>query len=92
MNKDFILDNNSLQIRYDDFVINNSDNQNCSLIIQYHPGHLKSEPTLGVGIDNMILGQITAEMRKIISRELSNDGYKLKQLTFDENGTLQIGI
>lgn len=90
--RDFLLNNNSLQIRYGDFVIGDTDNQNCSLIVQYHPGHLKSDPTLGVGIDNMILGQITAEFRKIISRELSNDGYKLKQLTFDDNGNLQIGI
>lgn len=90
---DFNLDeNNNLQFLNGDFYIENCDNQNVKLIIQYQPGHLKSDPKLGVGIDKMLLGQLTPSFRKLINRELNNEGYTVKSLTTDSSGNLQIKI
>lgn len=93
MQMDFNLDeNNNLQIYNGDFLIRDCEQQNAKLICLYQPGHLKSDPQLGIGIENMINGQMIPQYRKIISRELSNDGIKLKDIYFDSNGVLQILI
>lgn len=93
MQMDFNLDtNNNLQIIGGDFLIRDCESQNAKLIVMYQPGHLKSDPQLGVGIENMINGQMNSLMRKTISQQLSNDGLKLKNIYFDENQMLQIEI
>lgn len=88
---DFNLDNdNNLQIMNGDFLVRDCSNQDAKLILIYHPGHLKSDPQLGVGIDNMILGQLSPLIKKTITEQLGNDGYKLKDLYFDDQGVLQV--
>lgn len=90
---DFNLDaDNNLQIYGGDFLIRDCGQQDAKLICLYQPGHLKSDPLLGAGLESMINGQMTPYNKKVISRELNNDGYKLKNIYFDEYGVLQIEI
>ena len=77
---DFLLNNNfELNIVNGDFNIGNTDLQNVNLIIRLQPGQLRSDPTLGVGIENQLLGVIDSKTRTLINRELDKDGYKIKK-------------
>jgi len=60
--KDLLLDDNDdVLIANGDFVIGASDMQDVSIILQMHPGELKQDPILGVGLSRKVKRSGNAE-------------------------------
>lgn len=59
-------------------------NQNVGLILRMQPGELKEHPTVGVGIDNMVLDKDYLEYKHKIRQQLAADGMQVNHL--DING------
>lgn len=80
---DFILDeNNDLIFKNNDIWIGNSFNQNVNNIIYWSPGDCKQFPTLGVGINSMILSSnLSQELKNKIMNQLKSDNIDCKSIT-----------
>lgn len=58
--------------------------QNQYLIIKSHKGEFKSEPTLGVGIDDMVGDDDITWWKRRITEELQKDGMKVKSISLTD--------
>lgn len=54
--------------------------QNAKTILYMHPGELKSHPTVGVGINNMLLDHEFLLYKHRIRQQLVADGMRVKKL------------
>ncbi len=89
---DILLDdNNDVQVKDGDFVVGNSDNQNVELLFLANKADWKQNPMIGIGINEMIKGHMTTEVRRNIDVGLSADGYKARSITIN-NGIVQIDV
>ena len=61
-------------------VIGKTLEQNKALILLAHPGDFKFEPTLGVGIADVLLGDDLLEFRHEIREQFSKDGLVITDL------------
>lgn len=59
--------------------------QNMNLIIKSHPGEFKEVPTVGVGIDNMLLDKDYLLYKHKIRQQLTAEGMQVKHLELNEN-------
>lgn len=75
---DVIRDSNGLIAQ--DIEIGDTTQQNISLILQIQPGELKEYPTMGVGIDNMILDKDYLQYKHTIREQLGLDGIQIDAL------------
>lgn len=55
-------------------------NQNMDMILRMQPGELKEHPTVGVGIDNMLLDKDYLEYKHKIRQQLADDGMEVNHL------------
>ncbi len=62
------------------FVLGNTLQQNKALILIGHPNDFKFEPTLGVGIEDILLTDNLLEYRHRVREHFAKDGLKIKQL------------
>lgn len=54
--------------------------QNAKTIIYMQPGELKTSPTVGVGINNMLLGHDALFYKHRIRQQLNADGMRVNKL------------
>lgn len=64
--------------------------QNKALILITHPGELKFNPDLGVGISDMLLDHDYLNYRHRIREHFAKDGLKVTHLDLYENKPLRI--
>lgn len=83
--KDLILESGELVVKNGDFVIDESDAQNCELLIRLSPGNIKQYPLLGYGEERLINGTLDGKARRDIQEALLSDNYKLKQFNQTED-------
>jgi hypothetical protein len=63
-------------------VIGSTLQQNKALILLINPGELKEYPTLGVGIENLLLSEDFLFIRHSIRQNYAKDELKIKTLDF----------
>lgn len=61
-------------------VVDNTLNQNKALILLTHPNDLKDNPTIGVGIEDLVLSSDLLEYRHKIREQFAKDGLKITKL------------
>lgn len=64
--------------------------QNQALMLIANPGEFALHPTIGVGIDELLLDNDYLRMRHRIREHLAKDGMKVKTLEFSENKPMQL--
>jgi hypothetical protein len=93
MRSDLLLDeNNSIQCSNGDFLCGDSDAQNVDLILVSSKAAFKESPTVGAGLIHWLKkpdSQLRS-MRREITVQLENDGYKASNFNVDENGEFTI--
>lgn len=62
------------------FHLGDTTMQNVEIILQMQPGELKEYPTLGVGIDNMLLDNDSLLYKHKIRQQLDSDGIRVNKL------------
>jgi len=60
--------------------------QNIAIIVQMNPGEMKEQPTVGVGINNMILSKDRLLYKHRIRQQLDADGLRINYLEINDNG------
>lgn len=60
--------------------VGNITNQNISIILYMQPGELKEQPTVGVGINNMILDHDYLLYKHKIRQQLNAEGMQINYL------------
>lgn len=82
--EDFKLDENKdLLFENDDFLIDNTDQQNIELLLLSHKGSFKEYPILGVGISDYLKSpEIISRLRleNEISNQLEYDNFNIKEV------------
>lgn len=63
--------------------VGNVAEQNAKVILYMQPGELKERPTVGVGINNMLLDKDTLLYKHKIRQQLTADGMDVKKLEID---------
>lgn len=61
-------------------VIGNTLEQNKAFLLLAHPNDFKANPTLGVGIEDAVLGSNLLEFRHKIREQFAKDGLKITNL------------
>lgn len=87
--KDFLFEDD-LIIKNGDFVIGESDNQHVKHILLAGKGEYKSNPELGVGIENMLSTEEPMEFLIEAKKNLEYDGMKVNNISFTEAGTINV--
>ena len=88
---DLLLNNDGdLDIQGGDFSVGETTLQNQSLILAAHQGEFKQYPTIGVGIQDLLLSYELLEFRHKIRNHFAMDGLKIKHLELYEIGNLKI--
>lgn len=59
--------------------------QNQAVILSIHKGELKENPSVGVGLADMLLEHDTNAIRREIRQQLEMDGQKVKSVTMTNN-------
>jgi hypothetical protein len=59
--------------------------QNTAIILYMQPGEMKEQPTVGVGINNMLLDHNALFYKHKIRQQLVADGMQVKRLNIKEN-------
>lgn len=90
--KDILLKDDDLWIRNGDFVVDESDLQHIYLIIRLHKGNIKQYPLIGVGEERLINGVVDGVLRAEIEKQLLSDGYKPRELSVSDDGTMVIKL
>lgn len=85
-----ILFNDDIEIKNGDFAIGESDNQHVKHILLASKGEYKFSPELGVGIDRMLATEEPMEFLIEAKKNLEYDGMKVKNISFTENGTINV--
>jgi len=76
MSKDFII-KDDIVISNGDFLIDESDQQHVEHILKASKGNYFQYPTLGVGIEDKLGGDISPQaLEKEIKKQLQSDNYK----------------
>jgi len=84
--KDILLDdNNELQFRNGDFLVEESDGQHIQDILIAAPGHYKQYPLLGANITNGLNGSNTIEFKRNIRLQLESDGMEVETINFNND-------
>jgi hypothetical protein len=65
--------------------------QNAAIIIKMQPGELKSQPTVGVGIDNLLLDHDYLLYKHLIRQQLTAEGMRVNRLDID-NQNVEINV
>lgn len=89
--KDFVFDSatEDIKIVNGDLAIEDSDQQHTMSIIVANKGDYKSDPAVGVGIEDYLNDDNIEGMLKEIRRQLKYDGMTIEKLTY-VNGSLEI--
>jgi hypothetical protein len=90
--KDLILRNGGLSIVDGDFELDESDAQNCELLIRLSKGNIKQHPTAGYGEERLLNGVLDARARRDIQQTLQDDGYLLNRFSVNQDGSINIEI
>lgn len=61
-------------------VLGNTLQQNKALLLLIHPNDLKDNPTIGVGIEDLLLSSDLLEYRHKIREQFARDGLKITKL------------
>ena len=91
--QDFLLDDNFDPIcENGDFVTGDSDSQNVQLLLSYNKAELREFPTAGAGLIHWVKKRLSdlRSMRREVSVQLENDGYKASNFTLDEEGNFDV--
>jgi len=64
--------------------------QNKTIILVAHPGDLKANPDLGVGLEDILLSSDYLAFRHRIREHFAKDGLVVETLDFSENRPLKI--
>lgn len=59
-------------------------NQNITIILKMQPGEMKEQPTVGVGIDSMLLDHEYLLYKHKIRQQLVDDGMTVKYLEIED--------
>lgn len=70
--------------------VGNTLYQNQALILMFRPGEITEAPTLGVGIEDMMLDNDYILWRRNIRENMERDGQKVNDVQFSKNKRLQI--
>jgi len=93
--KDILLDDNNDPICKDgDFVTGISDQQNSVRLTSLNKGELKESPTVGVGLIHFLkkVNITPREIEREVKLQHQNDGYKVSNFEFTEEGELNFDI
>jgi hypothetical protein len=82
--------NYDLAIADGDFVVTNTDAQCQEQLLRLSKGHIKQEPTVGVGIFDYIDDENPSAIVAEIRRQYQRDGMNISQLQLDANLKLAI--
>lgn len=63
--------------------------QNQALLLFCHPGMIKEQPTLGAGIDDLLLNEEVISVRRRIEDTLRRDGQVVEVLNIKDKVTLK---
>lgn len=75
---------NDLQITNGDFVIQNSDEQETSLLLQTFPGNWFEWPLAGIGIQKYLAGSESAiYIEQKIKEQMISDGFIIENITIE---------
>ncbi|TAN18836.1 MAG: oxidase [Chitinophagaceae bacterium] len=90
--KDILIDNETfdLQIMGGDFLIGDPSQQCQQLLLFSKAGEWKEYPTAGIGIENYLLDENPADLKRAVRIGLNADGMKVDQVIIDQSG--KIGI
>ena len=69
------------------FTVGDVTMQNAKTILYMQPGELKSHPTVGVGINNMLLDHESLLYKHKIRQQLTNDGMRVKKVELKIDGS-----
>lgn len=84
--KDILIDDD-ITFKNGDFVIGESDSQHIEHILRAKPGHFYQYPTLGIGVEDNIKGNISKQaLRQSIKQNLESDNYRVNKI--DITGTV----
>lgn len=87
--KDILLDDNyNLQADGRDLMVGLSDNQHVELLLISPKNSFKEFPVVGAGLEAWRKKQFSSakSMRREITVQLKNDGYKISELEVSEEG------
>ena len=82
MNDWLIDENQDLQIKNGDFVIDNATLQNQYLLVVSNKGEFKQHPKVGAGINGYLLDDEQAGMLREIRYQFENDGMAVNRLEY----------
>lgn len=71
-------------------VVGNILAQNQAIILQLHKGELKDNPSVGVGITDMLLDHNPLAWRTAIQEQLERDGQKVDSVKINSAGGIEI--
>lgn len=63
--------------------------QNQALLLYAHPGMIKEQPTMGAGIDDLLLNEDPNSVRRRIEDTLLKDGQRIEVLKIKDRVTLK---
>lgn len=92
---DILLDDDlDIQIENKDLVINESNQQHAELIIHTLPGELKENPLTGFGAVKRLkkVNYSSKQFTRDLKVELENDRFVDPEISFTENGQLEINV
>ena len=90
--KDFLTNTNDLTINNNgDFQITESNDQNIEDILYSVPGYWKESPLVGVNLYYFLNSSgKQQEMKNIINTQLTSDGFTIKYLIVNQDGTINL--
>ena len=81
-----ILINEDIEIKNGDLVVGESDAQHIEHILRAKPGHFYQYPTLGIGVEDNIKGNISKQaLRQSIKQNLESDNYRVNKIDIAGN-------
>lgn len=66
-------------------IIGDTLHQNQALILQMHKGELHEDPSVGVGISDMLLDHDSESWKREIREQMELDGQQVDSVTFENN-------
>jgi hypothetical protein len=90
MNDILLNEEDDLQFRGGDFVVEHSARQHQRHLIIADKGNYKQHPLIGVGAAGYLMDENQEDLIREIHREISRDGQKITTLTISPTGLIEI--
>lgn len=87
-------DNGVLDTQFEngDFKLGDDTGQRAFLLLKVQKGHFKQHPLCGVGIESMLGGTLTQQLKREITLQLESDNIKATNIRLSSDGELNMDI